>query len=802
MDVDRIHERLIRNNLRYPIRVLWGIGKRAVARFQCSFAQMGVRLAADCFAVALAYVGAYIVRFDWDIPARHVFYLLYGLPVTCLVYLLSFLVLKTYRSIWRYASVEDLWRIAKASALGGSLHALVVVLLGWRPYPRSILVSTTLLTPLLMGGMRLLARSRLKKQKGVPLNGGARRVLIIGAGRTGESIAREIRGGPTLDYNLIGFVDNDLRMQGATIRSLPVLGTMERLPEIAREHGVKEAIVALPSASGREMRSIVKTCARAGLEVRVLPSISQLMRGDGKTRYLRKINVDELLGREPVSLNEVGIAEFLHGKRVMVTGAGGSVGSELSRQLVSFGVQSLIMVERAENALYNISLEIKEHSSGVAVTAALADIKHIPRMSEIFERTRPQIVFHAAAYKQVPILEDHPGEAVLNNVIGTRRLAEVAQKFGVETFVLISTDKAVRPKNLMGATKKVCEMYVTALNRVLRQSHGPGRSPRFFVVRFGNVLGSEGSVVPLFQKQIENGEPLTITDPRVSRYFMTTSEAVGLVLQTTSMACDEDVFVLNMGDPIKIDELANDLVVASGLAPSEVAKHYIGLRPGDKLHERLWDSEEQVMPSEHEKIFAARQPQRSFVDLEESINALETLAMIGDVPGLLQRIQEIIPDYAPSRKASPFTVPETGEKYHVLIIDDDEALVEMLSEALKATYKVTTAHSASEGFNRIHAEIPHLILLDVKLDDQSGLQMCHTLRAQPGYCHIPIMMMTGYGDEMSVVTVLRAGADDYLPKPFRLEELHARIDALLRRAGRRFDRYSLPSPATESIAST
>jgi len=596
-------------------------------------------------------------------------------------------------------------------------------------------------------------------------------------------IAREILGNPLLGYGLIGFVDDDPKKQGATIHGRPVLGTIDRLPDIAKTYAIQEAIIAISTATSNGLRRIGGICAMAGLEFKTLPSFTQLVRGDGKLRYLRKVHVDELLGREPVAINREAIAKFFRGKRVMVTGAGGSIGSELCRQLVSYDVESLIMVERAENALHYISLEIRQHSPEANVTTALADIKHIPRMSEIFERTRPQVVFHAAAYKHVPILENHPGEAVLNNIVGTKRLAGVAQKFDVDTFVFISTDKAVRPKSLMGATKKVSEKYITALNRVLRQPSATGRGPRFFAVRFGNVLGSAGSVVPLFQKQIEDGEPITITDPQMSRYFMTISEAVGLVLQSSTLDCEENLFILNMGEAIKIDELVNDLVLTSGLNPSQVTKRYIGLRPGEKLHESLWDDEE-VMTSEHGMIFAVRQPQTSLGDLEERLDRLETLAMVGNIPALLRQIHDIIPSYAPSLKESAFLVPEAGEKYRILVIDDDEALCDLLKEAVNGTYEVATARSARDGFDRIRRERPHLILLDLKLPDQSGLQVCQALRGNPQHQSIPIIMMTGYGERDSIVAGLRAGADDYLCKPFGLEEVRARMDAVLRRTVR------------------
>lgn len=783
-DLKYARTRSLASDLWYVIRTPIAIGERILATLTPPpHIQKGARLTLDCLAVVAANLWAFMVRFDRALPEKEVQHLLYGLPVACAAYLISFITLRTHRSIWKFAGVEDLWQIIKASALGGSLHGFAVILLGWHGYPRSILILTAPLTVLLTGGMRLLVRSSTQRRETIPSTTNSRKVVIIGAGETGELIAREILGNPLSGYGLIGFVDDDPQKQGATIHGRPVLGTIDRLPDIAKTYAIQEAIIAISTATGNGLRRIGRICAGAGLEFKTLPSFTQLVQGDGKLRYLRKVNVDELLGREPVAVNREAIAEFFRGKRVMVTGAGGSIGSELCRQLIGCGVESLIMVERAENALHHISLEIRQRSPEANVTAALADIKHIPRMSEIFERTRPQVVFHAAAYKHVPILEDHPGEAVLNNIIGTKRLAEVAQKFDVNTFVFISTDKAVRPKSLMGATKKVSEMYIIALNRVLRQSHGLSRTPHFFVVRFGNVLGSAGSVVPLFQKQIEDGEPITITDPQMTRFFMTISEAVGLVLQSSTMDCEEDVFILNMGEPIKIDELVNDLALTSGLNPSQVTKRYIGLRPGEKLHESLWDDEE-VLASEYDRIFAVRHPQVSFGDLEERLGRLETLAMVGDMPALLRQIHDMIPSYAPSFKESAFSVPEIGEKYRVLAIDDDESLCDLLKEAVNGTYEMATACSARDGFDQIQRQRPHLILLDVKLPDQNGLQVCQALRDHPEYRNIPIIMMTGYGDKDAVVTGLKAGADDYLAKPFQLEELSARIEAVLRRGAR------------------
>lgn len=786
-DLEYIRTRSVAGDLWYVMLTPVAIGRRILATLnQPLTVQKCARLALDGLAIAAANLLAFMFRFDWALPEKEVQHLFYGLPIVCAAYLLSFLALRTHKSIWRFAGIEDLWQIIKASALGGGLHGFALVLLGWHGYPRSVLVLTAFLTVLLAGGARLLARLRAERQATAPSStNGRRKVVIIGAGETGELIAREILGNPLLDYNLIGFVDDNPQKHGATIHGRPVLGAIEGLSDFAKTYTIDEAIIAISTANGNVMRRIGSMCARAGLPFKTLPSFTQLMRGDGKLRYLRKVNVDDLLGREPVSVNREAIASCLRGKRVMVTGAGGSIGAELCRQVISYGVQSLIMVERAENALHDISLEIKDRCADVAVTTALADIKHIPRMSELFERTRPQVIFHAAAYKHVPILEGHPAEAVMNNVVGTKRLIDLVRRFAAETFVFISTDKAVNPGNLMGATKKMCEMYITALSNAADLFPSETGSTQFRVVRFGNVLGSAGSVVPLFQRQVENGGSISITDPSVTRFFMTIPEAVGLVLESTTLEKKGDVFILNMGDPVKITELARDLVVSLGLSPTEVTQEHVGLRPGEKMHEALWEESEEAVMLGHGRIFAIRQHPKPLFELEACINEMEHLAMSGNFASLLRKVQEVVPSYTPPEAAPLATLADGTEQYRVVVVDDNEHLCEMLEEflAVNDMFTVTTAHTAREGFDRIVAEAPHLILLDVKLPDRSGLDLCKQLRAHPVYGRIPIIMITGYGEEIDAIPALQSGADDYLRKPFRLEELLARIEAVLRRAG-------------------
>ncbi len=742
------------------------------------------RLAIDGVAVGLAHLAAFWGRFEWPIPATEVPYLLWGLPLTCAVYVLAFALLRTYRSMWRYASVDDLWRVSSSVALGASLQAVALILLGWRPYPRSVVVSTAVLSLLFLSGLRMLARSRVEAAVGRNKpQSKKRRVAIVGAGKTGDSIAREICDSGAEEYELVGFLDDDPAKLGATIRSCPVLGAIDELPILAQKHRLEEIIVAIPRIGARQLRTIAGHSMAAQISFKCLPSLGQLMRGEGKLRYLRKVDLDELLSRQPVTIDDMRIGKLIKGKRVLVTGAGGSIGSELCRQVMRLGASSLIMVERAENALHDISLEIRAEFPDVPVVAALADVKHIPRMVEVFSQNRPAIVFHAAAYKHVPILEDHPGEAVLNNVVGTKRLVEVAGWFGLETFVLISTDKAVNPKNLMGATKRICEMYITALSRAVSRQPGKKQATRFVMVRFGNVLGSNGSVLPLFQHQIENGDPMTITDPGVSRFFMTIPEAVGLVLQSVGLqGRGGDVFVLDMGQPIRIGELADGLVASLGLSPSDVQRRYVGLRPGEKLEETLWEPGDDVSRSEHPKVFVVKQEARQLAEMEALVGDLEALAVRGDIAMLLRRLGEIFPDYRPDMARTGFAVSELGARYRVLVVDDDAAICGVIRDSLQDWFDVVETHSADEAMKWIRSDRPHLIILDVSLPDGSGLELCRTLRANRDYQRVPIMFMTGYGADDAVVTALEAGGDDYLAKPFRLDELRARVNALLRRS--------------------
>ena len=602
------------------------------------------RLLIDLTAVAIAIWLAFLARFDGEISALTVRTMLLGLPIVLLAYGASYVCFTTYRGIWRYAGVEDFWQLVKACLLGGCLTAAAMRLAAW-PYPRTALVLAPVLTLLIMAGARLACRTAATALDRTAWLSDRRRVVIIGAGKTGEAIARELLGSPQLGYRVVGFVDDNPRLQRSMLHNVPVLGTTRQLQDLVRQHTLDEAIIAIPRLGLGAQRRIGRACTAAGLEFKTLPSMSQLVQGEGQLRYLRKVNLGELLRRDTLSVAPDRIASFLRDRRVLVTGAGGSIGSELCRQIVKLGADSLLMVDRAENGLFEICMELQAAHPRMQLSAALADVKHVPRMSELFDAFKPNLIFHAAAYKHVPILESHPPEAVLNNVVGTVRLAQLARARGVERFVFISTDKAVKPSNLMGASKRICELYLMALNRGPQGRHGDAGAMQFRVVRFGNVLGSAGSALPLFQRQIETGSAITITDPEVSRFFMTIQEAVALVLESAAQETEEGITVLDMGKPVRITTLADDLVMALGLPPSVVPKRVIGLRPGEKMHELLWEDGDDVVASPNPRIVTVRQASRPFEEMEAYVGQLERLAIAGDVARLLAKVQEMVPTY-------------------------------------------------------------------------------------------------------------------------------------------------------------
>ncbi len=554
-----------------------------------------------------------------------------------------------YKGLWRFASFPDLWNIARAAVFG---TVLIISSLAWL-FPGEIrsILGALLVYPgflfLTLGLPRMCYRfwkdSRMPAR---PMDSNLKRVLVLGAGRSGALLERELRHRGAL--NVIGFLDDDHRLRGAQVHGVPVLGSISRLPRIAREVGADLAIIAMPSATNQQMQHVVEICEQSDIEFRTLPTLNDL--GNKATRIddLKRVVIDDLLGREPVSLKWDAIREGLSGKRVMITGGGGSIGSELCRQIARLNPIELIVVDNSEYALYRIDHELRSDFQDLVFCSVLGDICDSATVEKVVGDYRPDMIFHAAAYKHLPILQTQVREAFRNNVLGTMRLAEAAERHGVGTFVLISTDKAVNPANIMGATKRVAEMYCQNMNA--------RSNTRYITVRFGNVLNSNGSVVPLFKEQIARGGPVTVTHPEISRYFMTIAEASQLIMQAAVLGSGGEIYVLDMGKPVKITYLAEQLIRLSGKIPGkDIQIVYTGLRPGEKLFEELFHELEPYEQTRHEKIFLAHPRESNWENLGADLREAELAVRRYDTPKIQHILLKLVPELA---KSSSVNVPE------------------------------------------------------------------------------------------------------------------------------------------------
>jgi FlaA1/EpsC-like NDP-sugar epimerase len=562
-----------------------------------------------------------------------------------------------YRGMWRYTSIADLFNIIKAASLS-TLIIIGFILFSTRflGFSRSIFIIDWCLTIIFISGYRLCIRLYFEHigdpntflpvtprhmlnffTKSRP---GIRSLIIIGAGDCGEKIYREIRDNARLQYHVVGFLDDDPNKVGKKIHGVPVLSYIKDIGKVIKKVNANEALIAIPSASSSQMRNIVNHCKEIGIEFKTIPGMGELINGKVTVNAIRNVAYRDLLGREVINLDEDRIGAYLHGQPVLITGAGGSIGSELSRQICRFRPKQVILYERAESPLYEIELELKQTFKDVNVVSLLADVQDQVQLTKAFEAYNPKTVFHAAAYKHVPMLEVQPWKVVTNNILGTLNVVEITNKFNVERFVFVSTDKAVRPANVMGASKRVAEMLVQSQN-------GCGHSKtRFMIVRFGNVVGSVGSVVPLFKKQIEKGGPVTVTHPEVTRYFMTIPEACQLILQAGAMGSGGEIFLLDMGTSIKIDDMARDLIRLSGFEPDiDIQIEYIGLRPGEKLYEELITEGEGIIPTHHEKIMMLKGIECDLDLLNGQINDLAHLAKDQDGEKVKLKLKEIVPEY-------------------------------------------------------------------------------------------------------------------------------------------------------------
>lgn len=584
---------------------------------------------------------AFLLRFDMQMSPAVWTTFENLLPPLILIKITVFWRMGLNHGWWRYVSLHDVIEIFKANVVASLAFMLyLVIFYDMRGMPRSVLILDFTICFLFACGVRFITRAYRENRLGMngsgPIN--PARILVVGAGCAGQMIVREVRQNPSLEKTVVGYIDDDESKHRQRFLGVAVMGTRKDIPAVCREVKVDEIIIAIPSASGEEIKAIVASCRESGIGFKTLPGVGDLIDGTVTLKQARDVDLDDLLGRKPVRLETVRIRGFLSGKRVLVTGAAGSIGSEICRQVAGFGPARMVLLENAETPLFDIERELVERFPDLRPIAVIGDVRDRTRVESIFEQFMPEIVFHAAAYKHVPMMECNPAAAVHNNVHGTRVVADASHDFGVQSFVMISTDKAVNPTSVMGTTKRVAELYVQNFARYSRT--------RFVTVRFGNVLGSNGSVVPIFREQIRKGGPVRVTHPEVIRYFMTIPEATQLVLQAGSMGRGGEIFILDMGEPVKIAELAEEMIRLSGFRPHEdIDIVFTGLRPGEKLFEELLLAGEGIQATSHEKIKVAKSVYFDWNTLNMSMEKLYKTAKNLDAEGVSAALREIVPEY-------------------------------------------------------------------------------------------------------------------------------------------------------------
>jgi FlaA1/EpsC-like NDP-sugar epimerase len=617
-----------------------------------------VRVLLDLAVLAMAHYLAFVLRFEGNLHVEEFSSFACSLPLLLLIQYVTLMLCKVPELSWHYVSLLEVRRIAAAMvcataflsvlAWSDGLIAAYVPQFGPAVPPRSIILLDLLLGFLGLMGMRVSVRVWFERfertQRGI--NGIVRvPTLLIGAGRAGAEAVKQIVADPQIGIEPIGFLDDDPQKRGMVIHGTRVLGTVADAARIAGRHGAIQAVITIGNPSEENLRHIVEQCKTCGLPTKVIPGIRHILEGKVNLSAIREVAIEDLLRREPVALDLDAIAAFVNSRRILITGAGGSIGSELCRIVCRFGPASLILVEHTENNLFHIHRELSGDPSGIEVIPCLADICDATRMEQIFAAHRPEMVLHAAAYKHVPMIEWNPGEAIKNNVVGTKTIADLAHRYEVGEFVMISTDKAVNPTSIMGASKRIAEIYVQALSQ--------RSATRFVAVRFGNVLGSAGSVIPTFKQQIARGGPVTVTHPDMKRYFMTIPEACQLVLQAATMGEGGEIFILDMGEPVKIVDLARTLIGLSGLAPGDVEIQFTGMRPGEKLYEELALKDESVKKTRHPKIFIGRLQACAWAEINRDVAALQALANCPEARTILRKLKEIVPEYEGCVSSAP-----------------------------------------------------------------------------------------------------------------------------------------------------
>ncbi|MBN2563716.1 MAG: polysaccharide biosynthesis protein [Phycisphaerae bacterium] len=584
------------------------------------------------------------------------------LPIALVIKMIVFTWMKLFRGSWRYVGMRDLMSLVKATHISTILFVAVFFSITWlrpdllfdRPqFPQAVFLLDWGTTIGVVCGSRILVRLYYEEIRPVP-SSGQTRCLIIGAGDTGEALLREILRMPVDRYRVVGFLDDDSSKHGSLIHGVPVLGHTDEARRMCKRHEVEEFLVAMPGLTQKRLRQIVEQSQGLNVRFRTIPAMEAVIEGRVTVSQIRDVQIKDLLGREQVELDEAKIKEYLHDERVLVTGAGGSIGSEMCRQILRYRPASLVLVEQAENNLFEIDRELAAVAPDIPRVCYIADICDANRVNRVFETERPAVVFHAAAHKHVPMMESNVGEAIKNNILGTKTVADAAKRHHVRRFVMISTDKAVNPTSVMGCTKRVAEMYIQQLRQ--------GSSTKYMTVRFGNVLGSSGSVVPIFARQIATGGPVTVTDPNMTRFFMTIPEASQLVLQAGVMGEDGDIFVLDMGEPVKIIDLAREMITLSGLRPGEDIEIKIsGVRPGEKLYEELSVKGEGMGRTTHKKIYVWRNRKEDWPRVCELMDELVTAADALPAEQLKRRLGEVVPEFSPQEQPSPASPISSAE---------------------------------------------------------------------------------------------------------------------------------------------
>lgn len=595
-----------------------------------------ILISIDLIIIWISTYSSYVYRFGGDIPFEYLQQCIVYAGVAAFVSLVTMYYLKLYNRMWQYASIGEGILIVKAVLIITVVSYITTNLLSSKIVPLSIALHIFETALLLMGGVRIfwrVLRDYLTKN-----NMSNKKALIIGAGDCGSMIAREMRYSPASGLEPTAFIDDDPKKHNQQIHGVPVVGGREKIQEYVRTNQIQEIIIAMPSVAKQDVSKLIDICKVTKAKLKIIPHIGDLINGKVTIQEIRNVEVEDLLARDPVHVDLSEIANYVGDKIVLVTGAGGSIGSELCRQITKFNPRLLLLLGQGENSIYTIEMELRQSFPNLTIEPIIADVKDRKRIEAVFREFRPQVVFHAAAHKHVPLMEKNPIEAIKNNVFGTRNVAECSDQFGVERFVLISSDKAVNPTSVMGTTKRIAEMVIQSLN-----SHS---RTQFVAVRFGNVLGSRGSVIPNFKQQIAAGGPVTVTHPEMVRYFMTIPEAVQLVIQAGGLARGGEVFILDMGKPVKIVDLANDLIRLSGFEPGvDIQIQYSGIRPGEKLFEELLTKEEGITSTKHNRIFISKPEVISPKEMEFELKKFERLVSSEQQAAARDLLQHIVPTY-------------------------------------------------------------------------------------------------------------------------------------------------------------